>query len=235
MLKTAITGGIGSGKSYVCNLLAERGINIYDCDAAAKRLMATSTLLRQQLTELIGPDTYLNNEPSAGHNMQQLHGMKVESEWWMVDSGRWKENRERSNEEGRRLKDEGTQQLFVLNKAAVAQFLLASEDNARAIDAIVHPAVAADFRHSGLQWMECAILYESGFDSLVDRVIVVTAPEEVRLKRIMHRDSISESKAREWIARQWPQEEVRRRADFEIVNDGKTPLLPQIEKILITI
>ena len=71
MLKTAITGGIGSGKSYVCNLLAERGINIYDCDAAAKRLMATSTLLRQQLTELIGPDTYLNNEPYA---IKAYHG-----------------------------------------------------------------------------------------------------------------------------------------------------------------
>ena len=190
MLKTAITGGIGSGKSYVCNLLAERGITIYDCDAAAKRLMATSVTLRQQLTKLIGPDTYIYNSP---------------------------------------------QQQFILNKAAVAQFLLASEDNAHAINAIVHPAVATDFQQSGMQWMECAILYESAFDRLVDRVIVVTAPEEVRLQRIMQRDGISEVKARKWMGRQWPQDKVRCHADFEIINDGKTPLIPQIEAILNTI
>ena len=41
-MKIAITGGIGSGKSYVCRLLRERGIEVYDCDAAAKRLMRSS-------------------------------------------------------------------------------------------------------------------------------------------------------------------------------------------------
>ena len=43
MKRIAITGGIGSGKSYVCQLLQQQGITIYDCDTAAKRLMATST------------------------------------------------------------------------------------------------------------------------------------------------------------------------------------------------
>ena len=57
-MKIAITGGIGSGKSYVCQLLTQHGISIYDCDSAAKRLMRTSPVLRQQLTKLIGPDTY---------------------------------------------------------------------------------------------------------------------------------------------------------------------------------
>jgi hypothetical protein len=58
-LKIGITGGIGSGKSYVCKLLHARGITVYDCDAAAKRLMRTSPALQQQLCDLIGPDTYL--------------------------------------------------------------------------------------------------------------------------------------------------------------------------------
>jgi len=181
MKRVAITGGIGSGKSYVCRLLNQRGISIYDCDAAAKRLMHNSQQLREQLTQLIGPDTYINN---------------------------------------------------VLNKAAVAQFLLASEDNAHAIDSIVHPAVAEDFCKSGLNWMECAILYESGFDQLVDLVIVVTAPEEVRIQRVMNRDGITSQKAQEWINRQWPQEEVLKRADYEICNDGKQPLTPQIDIII---
>ena len=181
-MKTGITGGIGSGKSYVCRLLAERGISVYDCDAAAKRLMRTSEQLRRELTSLIGPGTYL------------------------ADGS--------------------------LCKARVAQFLLAGDDNARAVDAIVHPAVFRDFEESGMEWMESAILYESGISRLVDRVIVVTAPEEVRISRIMARDGISREKAREWMARQWPQEEVRRRADYEIVNDGEQPLKPQIERIL---
>ena len=179
--RVAITGGIGSGKSYVCQLLKQQGIDIYDCDQAAKRLMHTSQQLRQELTSLIGPDTYINN---------------------------------------------------VLNKAAVAQFLLTSPQNAEAINAIVHPAVANDFIQSGMEWMECAILYESGFDRLVDTVIVVTAPEDVRISRIMHRDGIGSAKAKEWMGRQWSQEEVQRRADFEIRNDGQQPLLPQIEIIL---
>ena len=189
-MKTGITGGIGSGKSYVCKLLAERGITVYDCDSAAKRLMRTSQELRQRLTDLIGPETYLHTH----HTTEQ---------------GEWQ-----------------------LNKAAVAQFLLASEANAHAVDAIVHPAVFHDFEESGLQWMESAILFESGINRLVDRVIVVTAPEEVRIDRIMKRDAISRQQALQWLDRQWPQDEVRRRADFEIVNDGKQDIDKQLNIIL---
>ena len=182
-MKVGITGGIGSGKSYVCKLLAERGVTVYDCDAAAKRLMRTSPTLHQQLTVLIGPDAYL---------------------------------------------PDGT-----LNKAAVTKFLLASEQNAKAVDAVVHPAVFADFEQSGILWMESAILFESGINRLVDFVVVVTAPEEVRIERIMQRDRITAEKAREWINRQWPQNEVRRLADHEIINDGHADLSPQLDNLLV--
>ena len=57
-MRIAITGGIGSGKSYVCRMLEQRGIKIYDCDAAAKRLMRTSGSLQLQLKELVGEDVY---------------------------------------------------------------------------------------------------------------------------------------------------------------------------------
>ena len=86
-----------------------------------------------------------------------------------------------------------------------------------------------------MQWMESAILFESGADKLVDRVIVVTAPEEVRIQRIMQRDGITREKALQWIARQWPQEQVWPRADFEIVNDGQLDLNSQIEELLTAI
>ena len=180
-MKMAITGGIGSGKSYVSRLLQQRGLTIYDCDVAAKRLMRTNDSLKTKLCALIGPHAY--------------------------------------TAEG------------LLNKAEVARFLLLSDDNARAIDAIVHPVVAADFLESGATWMECAILYESGFDRLVDRVVVVTAPETLRLERVMHRDGISLDKARQWLQRQWPQDKVCRRADFEIINDGKADLEAQLSQL----
>jgi dephospho-CoA kinase len=180
-MKIGITGGIGSGKSYVCQRLKAHGIDVYDCDAAAKRLIRTSASIRQQLTELIGPDVYVGDQ---------------------------------------------------LDKAVVARFLLESEANAKAIDHIVHPAVFRDFEKSGMKWMESAILFESGINRLVDRVIVVTAPEQVRISRIVQRDGITPEKAKEWISCQWPQEEVRQRADYEIVNDGLTDLNQQIENII---
>ena len=80
--------------------------------------------------------------------------------------------------------------------------------------------------------MESAILYESGANKLVDRVVAVTAPEEVRIQRVMQRDDISREKALQWMQRQWPQEELRRRADYEIVNDGQQDLNTQIEALL---
>lgn len=58
----AITGGIGSGKSYVSRLLAERGISVYDCDAAAKRLMRTSCILQAQLSRLVGAELFPHGE-----------------------------------------------------------------------------------------------------------------------------------------------------------------------------
>lgn len=168
-IRIAITGGIGSGKSYVCRSLERQGICVYDCDAAAKRLMRTSQTIRRRLIQLIGPHAY-----------------------------------------------EGD----VLNKAAIAAFLMRSEEHTRQVNAIVHPAVGRDFLRSGMKWMECAILFESGFERYVDRVVCVTAPVDVRVQRVMSRDGITEVKAREWMAKQLPQQEVLARSDFEIVNDG---------------
>ena len=190
-MKFGITGGIGSGKSFVCKRLQLRGIDVYDCDAAAKRLINTDADIRRKLTALIGPEAYISVP----------NGSIV-----------------------------GTTPT-VLNKAAVARFLLDSESNAKAIDDIVHPAVFRDFQESGIEWMESAIMYESGIYRLVDCVIVVTAPLEVRIQRVMKRDCITREKVLEWMQRQWPQDEVRRRADYEIINDGQADIDAQIDHL----
>lgn len=179
----AITGGIGSGKSYVCQLLEKHGIKVYDCDAAAKRLMRTSAMLRQQLRQLVGPPVYRG---------------------------------------------------CILQKRVLAEFLLASEANKQAVNEIVHPAVALDFIESDYQWLESAILFDSGFHRRVpfSFVVCVSAPEDVRVQRIMARDGISEAKALEWIHRQMPQEQVEALSNFVIVNDGVVQLEPQVAKLL---
>ena len=171
-MKIAITGGIGSGKSYVCRILEKQGIKVYDCDAEAKRLMRYDADLQESLKQLVGEEVY--------------------------------------SAEG------------ILQKPVLAQFLLASEANKQAVNDVVHPAVARDFEQSDYQWLESAILFDSGFDRRThfDFVVCVTAPVPVRLKRIMLRDHISEQKAQEWIDAVMPQEELAARADFEIVNDG---------------
>lgn len=179
----AITGGIGSGKSYVCQLLEKRGIKVYDCDAAAKRLMRTSATLRQQLRQLVGPQVYRG---------------------------------------------------CILQKRVLAEFLLASEANKQAVNEIVHPAVALDFIESDYQWLESAILFDSGFHRRVpfSFVVCVSAPEAVRVQRIMARDGISEAKALEWIHRQMPQEQVEGLSNFVIHNDGVVPLEPQVDRLI---
>lgn len=58
MTRIGITGGIGSGKTYVCHLLQQRGIPVYHCDDQARRLMTESPVIRQKLRQLIGDDTY---------------------------------------------------------------------------------------------------------------------------------------------------------------------------------
>lgn len=182
-MKYAITGGIGSGKSYVCQRLRQYGIEVYDCDAAAKRLMRTDRGLQKRLSDAVGCDVFPDG---------------------------------------------------MLNKALLAEFLLASEENNRIVNAIVHPAVADDFLKSGMQWMECAILFEAEFQKYVDRVVCVSAPEEIRIQRIMKRDGIGREKALEWINRQMSQEEKEQRSDYVIMNDGNASIDKQIESILRT-
>ena len=97
-----------------------------------------------------------------------------------------------------------------------------------------HPAVAADYETSGIEWLESAILFESGFDRRVhfDHIVCVTAPLNVRIQRIMQRDSISAERAAEWIDAQMPHEEVEHRSSFVITNDGACDLQQQIDRML---
>ena len=72
-MKIGITGGIGSGKSYVCRLLEQQGYTVYDCDSAAKRLIRTSPFIRRRLTALIGPETYFKGVRRQESGVRRIH------------------------------------------------------------------------------------------------------------------------------------------------------------------
>lgn len=188
MISIAITGGIGSGKSYVSNLLKERGIPIYNADDEAKRLMLTNKDIRRDLIALLGDSVYENG---------------------------------------------------VLNKPILASYLFADANNAARINRIVHPRVKADFRRwleerkdVQIAGLECAILFEAGFENTVDSVVMVYAPETIRIRRAMMRDSATEAQIRARIALQMNDEEKCRQSDFVIVNDGISLLEPQLTKLI---
>ena len=188
MVKIAITGGIGSGKSYVSALLEERGIPVYNADAESKRLTSQDEEIRKGLVALLGEEVYQDG---------------------------------------------------VLNKPLLASYLFACPENAARVNAIIHPQVKKDFirwaneyGHCEVIGLESAILYESGFDDVVDRVVMVYAPESLRLGRAMKRDCASGVQIRARMAAQMDDEEKRAKADYVLLNDGCTPLDVQLDTLV---
>ena len=184
-----ITGGIGSGKSYISDLLRRKfDIPVYDCDAEAKQLTATNREIRQKLIQIVGPEVFDGQE---------------------------------------------------LVRKRLADYLFADPEHASQVNAIIHPAVLEDFKLwadkqlKPVVAMESAILFESGFNEYVDYILFVDAPEEIRLKRAMQRDSASEEQIRARMQMQQP-ELHRKQADFIIDNSTSddTKLMIRLKEIV---
>jgi len=121
-----------------------------------------------------------------------------------------------------------------LNRAFVAEVIFKNPEMLMRLNALVHPVVHRDGelwhhkQHAPYTLREAALHYESGGFRFMDRMIVVTAPLELRIQRVMERDGVDRKSVEDRIARQWPDSEKVKRADFIICNDGAKPLLPQI-------
>ena len=173
MIKVAICGGIGSGKSTICQMFAERGAAVYDSDSRAKALMNESAGLREALIAAFGDECYEGN---------------------------------------------------TLNRSYLASIVFDSEEQLAKLNSIVHPAVKADF----LAWaevqdgdyciLETAILFESGFDALVDKKVAILAPQPLRVMRAMERDGATKEQIEARIKAQMSDDELMRRCDLAIVN-----------------
>lgn len=204
-----LTGGIGSGKSTIAQGLRQMGYAVYDTDSEAKRLIVEDENVRTQMVQLFGNEVYANG---------------------------------------------------VYQTALVAQRVFTNRSLLAQLNAIVHPAVKADIlrwaqaytrpkdanpreatqpahnAHNSPKatipcFVECAILYQAGFDALCDKVVAVTAPEEVRLARVLARDHSTIDKVRARMRAQEAERDIER-ADIVINNDGQTLIPTLCEEII---
>jgi dephospho-CoA kinase len=122
-----------------------------------------------------------------------------------------------------------------INRKALAEVVFHDTSALNVLNGIIHPLVKIDFDEwcklksdSNYIIQEAAILFESGFDKMMDRTIVVHAPREVCIKRVMQRDKVEAGQVIQRMNHQWEPELLIKKADYIIQNDDYQPLLPQI-------
>lgn len=184
MIKVGITGGIGSGKSLVCDIFRKLGAPVYVADDRAKMLMNSDAHIKNHLIEKFGETIYKNG---------------------------------------------------ALDRAKLAGIIFEDKDAIGFVNALVHPAVGADF----LAWCnarndqkyvieEAALLFESGGYKQLDTVITILAPENIRMERVMKRDDATLEQVKSRMANQMTDAEKAKRSNVVIYNDEKHSLLEQV-------
>lgn len=202
ILRIGITGGIASGKSYVCSQLEAAGHRIFYCDGEAKRIIRTDPEVMAALRRIVGPEVY----DEGGRLVKRVLAAwlcRGRSYAAQVDAVVHPRVAEAFREAVRAQAcgvGKGTEMLPELPRKVTAEQLAALPPR-RVI------------------FMECALLFESGFDRLVDRSVLVHVSAATQEARLMARDGISREAARDWIALQLSEAEKLRRADAVLDND----------------
>lgn len=125
-----------------------------------------------------------------------------------------------------------------LNRAFLAKRIFGNESYRQQVNSLIHPRVRQRFdafalsQDSSLVFNEAAILIEIGTHVTFDAIVLVTAPEDVRLNRLMKRDGTNQDEIKSRMNKQWSEEQKRPFAGFEVVNDGEKPLLAQVENLI---
>lgn len=190
MITIGITGGIGSGKTYVCKLLELMNFSVFYSDTEAKKIQDNNPVVRAKLIELFSQECY--------------------------------------TEEG-------------LNRKFIAQKIFSDSTAKKNIENIIHPEVAKTFTKwcdekanlgERLVFIESAILYESGFDKMVDKVIMVYADIETRIARSIKRDNTNRENIEERIKNQGSDKSKCKKADFIIYNNPNDDINKQLLQII---
>ena len=125
-----------------------------------------------------------------------------------------------------------------LNRPYIAAQIFKDSSKRTAMNNLVHPAVRKDFQNwvscqkSDLLFQESALLFETGNYRSFDAVILVSAPEKVRVKRVKERDRLTDEQVQSRFNAQMPEAEKMKLTDLVIQNDGNHLLVPQIRDLL---
>lgn len=122
-----------------------------------------------------------------------------------------------------------------VDRKALANIVFNNKEKLSELNNLIHPLVEDDFAqwceiHKNEHYIlhEAAILFESGFNRLFDATIMVAAPEELCIERVMARDSITKEMVIERMQNQWPQEKKMELSEYVVVNDNHILVIPQV-------
>ena len=126
----------------------------------------------------------------------------------------------------------------MLNRKVFAEIIFNDPGAYKKANRLIHPVVKKDFenwivKNNSAPYVieEAAILFESGANKNMDYVLTVSAPEEIRFKRVMERDNLSEDFVKKISKNQMDEKEKVKLSGFEIVNDDTQLLIPQVLKL----
>ena len=126
-----------------------------------------------------------------------------------------------------------------LNRKELAKIVFSQKELLSKLNNIVHPVVRQDFvnwieknSHLKILFVESAILFESGFSAYIDKVVVMTATEAIRIKRVIKRDGITEDQVKARMSNQSSEDEKISRADYVIHSDDNRVLVHKMRKLL---
>jgi len=122
-----------------------------------------------------------------------------------------------------------------VDRKALAAIVFSDSAKLAQLNNLIHPLVEKEFEewcsiHHSASYIihEAAILFESGFDRLFDANILVTAPEELCIARVMARDALTREMVTDRLKNQWSQLRKQELADYAVINDGIHMVIPQV-------
>jgi dephospho-CoA kinase len=126
-----------------------------------------------------------------------------------------------------------------IDRKKLSNIVFQQPEKLQILNDIIHPEVAIHFKNwiaenqdASIVVKEAAILFESGSYKDCDKIILVTAPKEVRIQRVMKRDKLSRESIESRMANQWSEEKKEALSDFIIVNKNLFDALKSAENIV---
>lgn len=125
-----------------------------------------------------------------------------------------------------------------LNNRYLSDLIFNDKELLARVNSIIHPRVEAHFirwafLHSSSPYtiMESAILFSGNLHKNFDKIVLVTAPEDLRIRRVLRRNNMTVDKIRSIINSQQPEKEIAEKSDYIIINNEKELIIPQILKL----